>query len=159
MSCELWIDELKNPYVQAVFTFLLGFLQLKSLPPLFSSLFSPKFVINHADVSFHKFCSPRVNILDKLVLGSFKHITKIVCGGQNPVNHLYIHHTIPHISVEPSQPFSTTSTPHCFRRSPSPAPRRRRFALNIFMCYTGYQETDNMALIHVEEVQKSEPER
>lgn len=125
---------------------------------LFSSLFSAKFVINHADVSFHKFCSPRVNILDKLALGSFKHVTNVVRGGQNPVNHRYIHHTIPHISVEPSQPFSTTFTPRCFKSFSSPAPTRRRFAQNIFICSTGYQETNSMALISVEEVQVSEPE-
>lgn len=71
----------------------------KIFSPVFSSLLSAKFVVNHADVSFHKFCSLRVNILDELVLGSFIHVTKILWGRQNPVNHLYIHHAMFHISA------------------------------------------------------------
>lgn len=78
-------------------------------------------------------------------ISSYWDPSNIVRGGENPVNPLFIHHTIPHISVEPSQPYSTPSTPRCFKSFPSPAPRRRRFALNI-ICYPGYQETDSMAL-------------
>lgn len=69
--------------------FCLTFYNNQNLFPLFSSLFSAKRVINHADVSFHKFFSPRVDILDKLVLGSFNHVTMTGRGGQNPVNHIY----------------------------------------------------------------------
>lgn len=143
LCCECWTDEFKNPYVQAVCTFPLGFLQLKFFSPFFSSLFSAKFVINHADVSSHKFCSPRVNILDKLVLGSFKLVSSVVRGGQNPVNHRYIHHTIPHVSVEPSQPVSTTSTPRCFKSFPFPSSHKEKICtkhLHVFRWLPGDQE-------------------
>lgn len=113
-----------------------NFLHYQNLFYRFLVFFSATFLINHADVSFHKFCALCANILDKLVLGSFRPITNTVRVGQNPVNHLYIHHTIPHISVEPSQPLSTTSSPRCFKSSPSPVPRWRRFVLNIFICYS-----------------------
>lgn len=62
--------------MQAVFTFLLGFSQQpKSFPTYFLIYPVQNLPLIIADVSFNKFCSPRVNILDKLLLGSFKHCT------------------------------------------------------------------------------------
>lgn len=100
-----------NPINKVAFP--LVFPQTKAFSPIFA-FFSAKFLLNHADVSFHKLCAVYMNILDQLVLGSFIHVTNAVRVGQNAVNHLYVHHPIPHISVEPSQPLSTTSSPPCF---------------------------------------------
>lgn len=124
------------------------------------SSFQAIFVINHAKVSFHKSCAPCVNILDKLVLGSFKHITHNVHVGQNPVNHLHIHHTIPHIFVEPSQPFSTTSAPRCFKRFPSSQKENNRTKhLHMLVWLPGDQQYDRHTCLRVAEVHISELQR
>lgn len=152
MCCEWWTEEFKNPYVH----FYMAFHNNQNCFPPICLFIQCK--ICHKSLLMSASTNSALHVWTYWI-SSYWDPSNIVRGGQNPVNPLFIHHTIPHISVEPSQPYSTLSTPRCFKSFPSPAPRRRRFALNIFICYPGYQETDSMALIRVEEVQISEPER